>query len=202
MLNRFVAENRVAAGERATIGQLILSEDFSTSPAGFTSAAGVWAVSAGVLTSVSGLDNEWASRMYVTDSESFSDFDMTVSVQKANINQQIVFRSGVTPGSGYGVQLRGSDTFRIERWGAANLVEVTNKTFVENTWYSVRISCIGTNIKAKVWVRGQDQPSRWDVEVVNAQHASGKIGFSAEGATTEVSFDDLVIHTAATRYAA
>lgn len=171
----------------------IMSNDFSSSISDFNVATGTWAISSGVLQTTAAVGGAWQDGVLLTDDTSFDDFNLLVKVKKASFNTQIIFRSGTTTGSGYGIQLRGTDTFRLENWGASNLEEDTSLTLTTGDWYWVRILCAGTNTKARIWDDGDAEPATWNIDYTGSEHSSGGIGFSRESATGTAEFDSLTV---------
>lgn len=138
----------------------------------------------------------------VKTKESFTDFEFKVKV-KYKSNTQVVFRSGVSTGSGYGIQLRADagGEVRLENWGASNLgTDGGGRGWVTGDWYWVRVRVIGNVIKARAWADGASEPSSWDIDYTDTAnggaglHTSGGIGFGCEGSTGDWDFDSLEIY--------
>jgi hypothetical protein len=110
----------------------------------------------------------------------FQSVTMTAQVRAGGNSQIIVRATTDTNFPGYGLQMRGSNTLRIERPGIANLGEVTNKTFVSGTYYWLKLQAIGTAIKGKSWAVGDSEPGTWDIEITNSDYSTGYCGFSGE----------------------
>lgn len=173
----------------------LLSNDFSSNIDDFTSVQGTWAISGGVLqNTASGSGGAWQDRVFLTDVTTYDDFTILAKVKKPSFNTQVVFRSGSSPNSGYGIQLRDTDVFRLENWGISNLQQATPITWSTGTWYWVKILTSGTNIKARVWADGGSEPSTWDIDYTGSEFSSGAIGFSGESSSGTAEYDDLSIY--------
>ena len=173
----------------------LLSNDFSSSIDDFTSVQGTWAISGGVLqNTASGSGGAWQDRVFLTDVTTYDDVTILVKVKKPSFNTQVVFRSGSSPNTGYGIQLRDTDVFRLENWGISNLQQATPITWSTGTWYWVKIVTLGTNIKARVWADGGSEPSTWNIDYTGSEFSSGAVGFSGESSTGTAEYDDLSIY--------
>jgi len=174
---------------------ILLQNDFSTNTTEFTAQAGTWGVSGGELqnTASQGGGPDWGNRVFLSDTRTFTDFDLTVKVKKPSFNTQIIFRSGTTAGTGFGIQLRDTNNLRLESWGSANLSQVTSLTWATGTYYWVRIRVVGTRIRAKVWVDGAYEPD-WAINTTSSLFTTGGIGFSAESASGTAIFSNLTVY--------
>jgi hypothetical protein len=174
---------------------VLFSNDFASATTGLTAATGTWGVSGGVLqnTASSG-GGAWVDRVILTNTTTYTDFILVAKVKKPSFNTQVIFRSGTTNGSGYGIQLRDTDVFRLESWGASNLQQATPITWSTGTWYWVKIRVSGTNTKARVWADGGSEPSTWDIDYTGSEFSSGGIGFSGENTTGTCEYDDLTVY--------
>jgi hypothetical protein len=134
--------------------------------------------------------NGWV-RTILFDANNLRDVTMVAKVKKVG-NQQIIVRATTDSNfPGYGLQMRGSDTLRIERPGLENLGEVTNKTWVNGNWYWLKLQAVGTTIRGKSWADGEAEPGSWDISLTNATYTNGYCGFSGE--TSNGLFDDMTI---------
>ena len=58
-------------------------------------------------------------------------------------------------------------------------------TLAINTWYTIKLSLLGTTIMGKVWITGTPEPSTWDATATDSTYTSGnKIGIFAQSGTT------------------
>lgn len=196
---------RTSAGTRTTIASPILAENsFETNTTGFTAEGGTWSIVDNELnnTASQGGGIDWVHRLFLSNIDTYTDFEILAKVKKPSFNTAVVFRSGATVGSGYAIQLRDSNTFRLERWGSANLANSIRITWSTGTYYWVRIRTQGTNIKAKAWANGDSEPSNWDISHNDANYSTGRIGYSAESATGTAIFSNLTIYRLDRRIAA
>jgi hypothetical protein len=174
-----------------------LANTFAANIDRFTANFGTWAIGSGVLqnTASNGGGGGWSDRVFTSTVDTFDDFDILVKVHKPSFNTQVIFRTGTTNGTGYGIQLRDTDVFRLESWGSSNLEQATPITWVTGDWYWVRIVCLGTNIKARVWADGGTEPGTWDIDYTGSEHTSGRIGFGGESAAGTAEYSDLLVTT-------
>lgn len=192
------SRNARAKGSINTNIPLFFDEFSSDRLAADYDVVGPAAVSGGILTLGISSPGNWADHIVVTKVRSFTDFEATAKVHYNNINSQIVIRSGTTQGSGYGIQIRDANNFRLEEWGNANLQNVTVANWIDDTIYSVKIRVIGNRIFAKVWVDGESEPSSWHIDYTDtagggggARFTSGGVGVGIEHDAVAASFDDL-----------
>ena len=129
----------------------------------------------------------WKRTCYF-DASNMEDVVFTAKVKSTGSNNLQIIARGSTDSNfpGYGLQMRGSNTLRIERWGIANLGEVTNKTFTNGTYYWLKLECTGTTIRGRVWEDGDAEPGTWDVSVTDSNYARGYCGFSSESSSPTI----------------
>src|ERR1035437_10921088 len=129
---RTQAGTRTTAGTRTSLpNPIILSDTFSSNTlSNYTNSTvvnGTWVIGSGILTqSVAGSGAGWAAGVLLTNGSSYTNFDLYCDIQKPAGNIQVVFRSGITANSGYGLQIRDTANLRIENWGQTNLIQTTN----------------------------------------------------------------------------
>ncbi len=174
----------------SSTGFALINDDFSTNTiASYTQQTGTWTVSGGTLNATVSGGPDWKDTLIYRTGVTVTNFEMTAKIKKPAGNAEAIFRSdGV---DGYGIQIRDTNTFRLERFGQQNITQSGNITWVTNSWYRIKINCVGTAIKARVWLDGNAEPGVWDIDTTNATYASGFVGFSVENGTT--SFDDLYV---------
>lgn len=65
--------------------------------------------------------------------------------------------------------------FRLNRYsaGGVSTLGAINFAWVINTWYRIRLRCIGSSIKAKIWLDGDAEPGTWDIDVTNSDVTAG-----------------------------
>ncbi|NLK40420.1 MAG: hypothetical protein GX303_09335 [Clostridiales bacterium] len=49
-------------------------------------------------------------------------------------------------------------------------------TILQNKWYNLRMQAIGNNLKLKIWEKGAEEPSTWDIETTDSAITSGYAG--------------------------
>jgi len=118
-------------------------------------------------------------------------FDMRIVTAGADRDsRQFCFRMAAdkTQGiaGGYGLQFRLYDSaerqLQLHRGvplgrGFTRIAEVRPYPFEAGTWYTVRVQAVGPRIAARVWPRGLDEPSAWDIDTTDPTYAMGRIGF-------------------------
>lgn len=135
-----------------------------------------WSIVAGELTGPTA--SGW-NRSILFNANYINNVTMTALVKKVG-NQQIIVRATTDSNfPGYGLQMRDTNTLRIERPGLESLGEVS-KTWVEGNWYWLKLQAIGTAIKGKSWAENDTEPGTWDIEITNATYTNGYCGFSGE----------------------
>ena len=190
---RIIAGTRTTAGARTALSSPILLSDVFSGllTTNFTVSAGTWSIISEVLNNTAG-EGDWADRLILSTITTYTDFEITCKVTKGSANNQIIFRSGTGSNSGYGIQLRDSNVFRLESWGNSTLVNTSPFTWGTGTSYQIRIKMQGNHVQCKVWVDGTIEPTTWNIDTNNGQHTTGGIGFSTENSTGQ--FDDLVVY--------
>lgn len=188
--------NRYPAGSKTDIILTPITDDFSRSSIGSSYQLGnpgdtgnVWSISGGAL--LGPASNGWRRSLLTTST--YTNFTAVAKVKKVG-NQQLIGRGATDPNSpGYGFQLRTGE-FRLERPGLQQLA-TASKTFVEGSFYYIKITLSGNHIQGKVWLVGNSEPGTWDIDVTDSTYSSGSIGFSGEDSFGV--FDDLTINTEA-----
>ena len=103
---------------------------------------------------------------------------------------------------GYSLEFRTTGGARtLQLVSVVNSARTTLGSPVAKAWgtspWSVRVQCVGTAIKAKVWQGAE--PASWDIEVTNAAHAAGDISFStvngADAAARTATWDTLAVQS-------
>jgi len=179
--------------------EYLLNETFASSLGAMTASAGTWGVSGGVCQCTAG-SAAWQNKVLLSNTTTFTNFEILCKVKKPSFNTQVIFRSGTSTNTGYGLQIRDTNTLRLENWGIANLQSVTSLTWATDSWYWVKISAVGNAIKAKIWLDGDSEPAGWAIDYTGTAFSTGGIGFSAEGTGTseydslQVYVDGTVIH--------
>ena len=75
-----------------------------------------------------------------------------------------------------------TDSYRLAKYTNGRLIELGHfGTLRENTFLYRRFRAEGDKIKAKIWPSGENEPAGWDIEVTDADHSEGWIGFGAWG---------------------
>lgn len=66
------------------------------------------------------------------------------------------------------------------------LVELKTQQFSwsEDTWYSVRLEAIGSEIRARVWARGDAEPGDWTLTVTDTRYTTGRPGVATSDVGT------------------
>lgn len=146
-----------------------------------------WSITNGELVGPAG--SGWSRYIYF-NANYIKDVTMVAKVKKIG-NQQIVVRASTDLNyPGYGLQMRDTNELRIERPGLEALA-TTSFTWVENSWYWLKLEAVGTTIRGKAWAVGTSEPVAWDLSVTNSAYSSGYCGFSGEGSYGH--FDDMNI---------
>lgn len=177
------------------MARTLLENTFTANTTGFTASRGTWTITDGELqnTASQGGGADWGDRILISDDRTFTDFDLLVKLKKPSFNVQVIFRSGTTFGTGYGIQLRDANNFRLESWGSANISQANPITWSTGTYYWVRIRVEGTRIRAKVWVDGEYEPGAWAINVTSSTHSAGGIGYGGESASGTAIFNILTV---------
>lgn len=183
-----------------TNSTVLFQDGFSNGLTNWTQSAGTWSTTNAALTNSANTGVDWFNDIILTNTSTYTDFELTADVKKGSANDQIVFRSGSSVGSGYGIQIRDTGNFRLENWGSASLQNVANPGGLANwstgTWYSVRIRVQGTHIQARIWLQGTTEPTTWYIDYTDSSnlHTTGSIGFSNEN-NTDVVYDSLIVYS-------
>ncbi len=127
-------------------------------------------------------------------------FDMYIDGTQPNTFDAVfMFNSDATATLAY--QLRfSSDTnnmaFDHEGINIAVVSQPNGYNVTTDTWYSFRVEVFCTNLRAKVWPRGQDEPSGWGLQTTSALYSgTGIAGFQANDGRAR--FDNLKIFSLA-----
>ncbi len=93
----------------------------------------------------------------------------------------IATRIGGTVGSEtcYTFPARARDNkIQIGKYVSGTFTELAYSSFnyKTNTWYTIRASTEGNNLKFKIWERGQVEPSSWNLETIDNSISSGYVG--------------------------
>lgn len=198
---KWVGANRKAAGTARQVLAPTFNDEFERESLGTTDwqtghqGGNTWTITDGVL--VGPAANGWV-RTALTKNSFNANCIMTAKVKKVGSQQIIVRATTDSNFPGYGLQMRGSDTLRIERPGLANLGEVTDKTWVNGNWYWLKLEANGTTIRGKSWADGDDEPEEWDISLTDSTYQDGGFcGFSGE--SSNGNFDSITVtHTPVT----
>lgn len=134
----------------------------------------------------------------LASSPAYANLDLVVQFTLAGTSDQyhfLTFRHGGTwsgaepwrPQNGYQVVIwreTGVDHFDLESIVAGTstpLASPDNKAWGTSAW-NLRVRAVGTALKVRAW-QGTE-PTTWDIEVTNSNHASGVIGLSANSQTS------------------
>ena len=158
---KWVGGSRYPAGTAFQVLGTSFNDEFERASLGTTDwqvahqAGNDWTISSGIL--VGPAANGWV-RTALTVATFNANCIMVAKVKKVG-NQQIVVRATTDSNfPGYGLQMRDAGTLRIERPGLANLGEVTNKAWVTDSWYWLKLEANGTTIRGKSWLVGDGEP--------------------------------------------
>lgn len=79
---------------------------------------------------------------------------------------------------GYWVEIKASrDCFRLGKYTDGEAISLEQfGTPSENTFYSRRFQAVGERLRVKVWPATESEPSAWDVELTDGDHAEGWVG--------------------------
>lgn len=64
----------------------------------------------------------------------------------------------------------------------------TSLTLTLGDWYRVRSQFNGSNLKVKIWKKGDAEPGSWTFEVTNSKFASGWVGFQEYLGVTKLDY--------------
>lgn len=189
--NRFITTGETVSDNFSTgvrnHGLEITSSSDSVSDNYLTShqPSNTWTIGSGYIT---GPTADGWKRTCLFDANYIEDVVVTAKVYSTGSNNvQIVARATTDSNfPGYGLQMRGSNTLRIERPGLASLVEDTGQTFTNGTWYWLKLECVGTTIRGKVWEDGNSEPGFWTISTTDATYARGYCGFGGESNAVQV----------------
>lgn len=168
-------------------GKISVAGDLSTNYLTNHQSGNTWSIAGSEL--VAPAANGWA-RTCLFNAAYLRDVTMLAKVKKVG-NQQILVRASTDSNfPGYGLQMRDTNILRIERPGLASLGEVT-KTWVEGSWYWMKLEATGTTIRGKAWLDGTSEPASWDISTTDVTYTKGYCGFSGESSFGH--FDDMTI---------
>ena len=139
-------------------------------------------------------------------SGNFADFDLTLKFTLGTVGAEQYHSINVRhTGSWSGNNAVNAYRFMISEWTFSFTPIVAGATGtsvnVAKTWntsqYSLRIVCVGTSLRARVW-QGTE-PGTWDIDQTNASHTTGIIslislcGSGAAGTPRPIQYDDLLV---------
>lgn len=108
-------------------------------------------------------------------------------------HSRVHLRSSGSSGSenGYWLEVEApQNAFRLAKYTNEDLTTLGRfETPEENTFFYRRFRAEGTQLKAKVWPVGESEPSAWDIETTDEDHAQGWVGlgsFDTELVETDV----------------
>lgn len=81
--------------------------------------------------------------------------------------------------------------FTIKRGNITILGKDNNVITEYGSWYTIRISCEGSLICAKVWKRGEEEPVEWNIECENDDIEKGNISFQYYSENNSLSIDNI-----------
>jgi len=160
--------------------------------------AGTWAVAGGTLNQSYNADPtvKWVSikRHIIGDLEITC--DVLYGLSGYNDGQVGIVFNSYAPATGYYLRIKGLEAEKditLYKLPSTELGYVT-QNIRWGTWYSLRIRFTQAtgNIKARVWTRGESEPSTWSIDVNNTDLTSG--GFVALRCIRDAKFDNLVIN--------
>lgn len=129
----------------------------------------------------------------------FTDVDMVSRVRASTLDGEISLTARwVSNTDRYTFEIdldTGSQNLDIWRRvdGVATNLASTAFTFVVDTWYWIRVQCMGSTLRMKAWTDGDPEPNDWSLSTVDTSHASGAVGCGAFNATGVKGFDDFEI---------
>jgi hypothetical protein len=155
--------------------------------------SGTWTVNGGVISVSNEVQTQWLmlKRHILGDIEITCDLMYPGTVDQAGI----VFNSNVA-GAGYYLRVRGqpdANDLALYKLPTTLLDTAEDASIVENTWFSVRIRYTADTglIQARLWLRGDAEPSSWTLEATDTSLKGGCIALRSRAAA---SFDNLVIN--------
>lgn len=93
------------------------------------------------------------------------------------------FRINPAHNACYAVLLRptaGASTFRLSRFSGGSETTIVTATLgsliLADTWYKVKITTLGTSIKAKMWLSTDSEPVAWDIDTTDATLDNTNVG--------------------------
>lgn len=77
-------------------------------------------------------------------------------------------------------------------------ITISGVTAAANTWYSLRLECIGTTIQGKFWLTGSAEPGTWNISVTDSALATAaRVGFFAGNesgtGTQSIQYDNVLV---------
>lgn len=94
-----------------------------------------------------------------------------------------VFRVNQDHNACYAILLRptaGDSTFRLSKFSGGSETAISTVTLasaiVADTWYKVKITTLGTSIKAKMWLATDSEPETWNIDTTDATLNNTNIG--------------------------
>lgn len=174
-------------GLTSAAGNVTTNYIYATSSSGNT-----WSISSNELVGPAG--DSWKRAIYFK-AQYMRDYTVVVGIKKVG-NQSVVIRGQQNSANfpGYGLQLRSTNTIRIEDNGRSNLSGDVTKTLTEGNWYWAKLQGIGTAIKGKVWAAdditypnstdgSENEPGTWDIQITDSTYGNdlnGYVGLSGE----------------------
>lgn len=78
------------------------------------------------------------------------------------------------------VPATGARAVVLSTWASGAYVQLGSHTmdWELDAWYSVRLEAVGTTIRARVWPRGQPEPTGWTLSAADTRYPAGRPGVS------------------------
>lgn len=103
--------------------------------------------------------------------------------------------------SGYEIMVRSlNNKLRLDSWSSNDYREFVEVPFAPEAdqWYTLKLSVVPEGrdaiVRGKVWPRGQNEPSKWTIEMVdNAPNLSGTPGVFGNSPDAEIYLDNLQV---------
>lgn len=113
------------------------------------------------------------------------DFTLTFALRMAVTNPPDggnrtgwMFRVNNAGSTGYAIMARpqsASATLRLAKFSVGSetsivTATVLSGTYVADAWYKIKVTTLGTSIKAKIWLASDSEPGAWDIDTTDATY--------------------------------